>query len=125
MKKIFAALSAAMLSLCVLGTTAASAAEMTYQKGDFTMDGKVDTDDANEMCKYFAMVYVVDITEYKEKYTDEQIALGDVYQSDDGFDISTDDCIFVCRYYILNNILGIEATMEEVISSWKDPTVFD
>ena len=117
-KKLFAALCAAMLSLCVLGTTAASAAEMTYQKGDFTMDGKVDIDDAIEMLNYFGMVYVVGHTEYKKNFTDEQIALGDVYQSDDGYDICPLDCITVCKYYTLNNILGIEATMEEVISIW-------
>ena len=112
-KKLFAALCAAMLSLCVLGTTAASAAEMTYQKGDFTMDGKVDTDDVTTLLQYFTLTSVVG---YTIEISQEQRQLGDVFLED--HELGTTDCAVILRYTTLRDT-GLETTIEEVAEEFR------
>ena len=87
-KKLLAALCAAVLGICSLGTATAFAEEATYQKGDITMDGKVDVDDGLATLKLYTYAILYDDSlqngsmtpeelAARAGFTPEQLALGD------------------------------------------------
>ena len=73
-KKLLAALCAAVLGICSLGTATAFAEEATYQKGDITMDGKVDVDDGLAALKLYNYARVFDDSLQNGSMTPEELA---------------------------------------------------
>ena len=104
MKKIWTkAISLMTAALTIGACTINASAESAYQLGDVDMNGYVNAEDANKvLCEYL----VTEVMEMPATFTEEQVALGNVYHPDKVNEkLDTMDANYILVYFLIRDVM--------------------
>lgn len=110
------AISLITAALTIAACTIHASAETSYPPGDVNMNGKVEADDALLVLTEYLNVTIMK-DESARTFTDEQIALGDVYHPDAQYEgIDVKDANYIFAYYLTHELLhDNDLPMEEFV----------